>query len=303
MKKQTPVMNISPFGAGVLFGVALWLMISLASGLSAANEPVSQPPTPLPPSFDSRFGAQANQDYTWEFKVLQGSAADTENGLNQLSSAAWEVVSSSSAVAGSDARVVVTVILRRQKLLPPHQPREEGAAVEWTKSEGGNGHFYVAVAAYPNTNWADAAAYAKARGGYLATASSAAENQKVIEALHAPGFNIQSRNNYDGFWLGGVKSPESQAAAEGWHWVAGQEAFTYTNWDRGEPNNMGGNEDRLEVNSSGIWNDLPGAMVNNGFVMEFDVKPAEQTPTQAENIITAKPLAGELTPISKPGQS
>lgn len=55
----------------------------------------------------------------------------------------------------------------------------------------------------------------------------------------------------DGFWIG-----YNDIASEGtFTWVTG--SSTYTNWDTGEPNNSGGNEDcvALWANQDGFWHD------------------------------------------------
>src|SRR5262249_23259674 len=57
----------------------------------------------------------------------------------------------------------------------------------------------------------------------------------------------------------------TDAAMEGtFVWVSG-EPVTYTNWNPGEPNNSGGNENYTEMlGSNGQWNDQPDG--GNGFV-------------------------------------
>jgi hypothetical protein len=43
--------------------------------------------------------------------------------------------------------------------------------------------------------------------------------------------------------------------------------FDYTNWSLDEPNNLGGNEPFVEMmESSGVWNDLPGGTLDQIFV-------------------------------------
>ena len=55
--------------------------------------------------------------------------------------------------------------------------------------------------------------------------------------------------NWEGFWVGG------QFADASWEWID-QSAWTYFNWNPGEPNNHeGGEEDCLEVYTNGKWND------------------------------------------------
>jgi hypothetical protein len=101
---------------------------------------------------------------------------------------------------------------------------------------GMNEYFYVSGF----FNRAQAEANAAAAGGYLATVTSAEENQFLFNLMTSSGFAT-------GGWLGG-----SDAANEGtWIWTGGAEAGTvfwnglsdgsapadqYTNWEVGEPN-------------------------------------------------------------------
>jgi hypothetical protein len=142
-----------------------------------------------------------------------------------------------------------------------------GAALIATAVHGGiqaapvsfNGHEYDVIRAEDIT-WSDANAAAVALGGgwHLATIISAAENAFVASLLP---LNVPDRSH---FWLGG-----SDAAVEGvWTWVTG-EAFGYTNWAGGEPNNSG-NEDYLAMDLRGAayaWNDAPGNMLAAGYDM------------------------------------
>ena len=45
--------------------------------------------------------------------------------------------------------------------------------------------------------------------------------------------------------------------------------YPYSNWNSGEPNNSGGNEDYAQFVSGGKWNDLPNTSLLN-YVLEFD---------------------------------
>ena len=88
-----------------------------------------------------------------------------------------------------------------------------------------NGHLYEKFDT-PMT-WDDAKAYCESLGGYLATVTSQAEQDWIWDYFSPEG-------SYFG---------ASDAEEEGvWKWVTG-EAWDYTNWRPGEPNNAGGNED------------------------------------------------------------
>ncbi|MCO4098666.1 MAG: PEP-CTERM sorting domain-containing protein [Gemmatimonas sp.] len=150
-------------------------------------------------------------------------------------------------------------------LLLAASPVAASAQTQWA----GNGHYYQFV--NTNVDWNGAFAAANASSylgmqGYLATITSAGENA-FIAALAG---NVA--------WLGG-----SDDVIEGtWTWRNGPEAgqaFTYTNWEFGEPNNTHGGEDYLQINWSvtGGWNDHggPGHGSNqvNGYVIEYSSVP------------------------------
>jgi hypothetical protein len=75
-------------------------------------------------------------------------------------------------------------------------------------------------------------------------------------------------------WLGGS---DDGAPVNQWTWRNGPEAgqaFTYTNWGAGEPNNCCGGENYLHTNWAGlgVWNDHGGpgnAGQMNGYVVEY----------------------------------
>ena len=94
--------------------------------------------------------------------------------------------------------------------------------------------------------WHAAKADAEARGGHLATVTSAEEWEEICQTF--------SQEELAGCWLGATDE-----ASEGiWQWVTG-ELFNYARWDSREPNNANENEHFLAIKRKGSipWNDLP----------------------------------------------
>ena len=135
------------------------------------------------------------------------------------------------------------------------------STVHWRIEDGGNGHYYQLV--LPDLNeevtWQNAEATLESRGGYLATVTSAAENdflrinfQSLLDVSFGRHGNLWA-------WIG-----LSDEAREGvYKWVTG-EPYGFSNWLAGEPNNLF-NEDyvhykvRAEFTNelSWAWNDAP----------------------------------------------
>ncbi|GAB4094175.1 HYR domain-containing protein [Flaviaesturariibacter terrae] len=114
------------------------------------------------------------------------------------------------------------------------------------------GHTYF-ISNSPTTP-EDAHARAIALGGHLVTISDAQENAFV--SAMSPNF----------IWIG-----HTDREVEGtFKWVT-SEPVTYTNWNSGEPNNYGGNEDWAVINwgPNGTWNDW-FYYENALFVVEFE---------------------------------
>lgn len=153
-----------------------------------------------------------------------------------------------------------------------------GALREWLVAEGGNGHFYEAVAAGDFITWEEADQAATASGGYLATITSQAENNFVFDLIDDPAYWNPSYN-LRGPWIGGFQPARSPEPDGNWQWVTG-EPFIYSNWDTGQPNNAGnGNENRIHFgnrpNRTDTWNDVVGDFPEiNSYIVEYVPEPA-----------------------------
>ncbi|WP_456388640.1 lectin-like protein [Profundibacter sp.] len=134
----------------------------------------------------------------------------------------------------------------------------QAVPVQWETSAGGNDHWYDVVISFLTFGAANTAATSSSHlgeTGYLASITSAGE-QSFLNSLNP--FNLNS-------WLGGTDS-----TTEGtWEWTTG-EAFTYTNWYGGEPNDYRSGEDNLVGWWGGDrWNDLNNVAVSTAYVVEY----------------------------------
>ncbi|XP_076738456.1 ladderlectin-like [Maylandia zebra] len=93
-----------------------------------------------------------------------------------------------------------------------------------------------------------------------------AQAQRICQSLNANLASVNSNDEYQFIravissasresgltWVGGSDGQQENY----WFWIDGT-YFTFTQWCHGEPNNVGGNEHCLMVNSSGskCWND------------------------------------------------
>ncbi|WP_278453454.1 cadherin domain-containing protein [Stutzerimonas kunmingensis] len=153
-----------------------------------------------------------------------------------------------------------------------------------------NGHYYQAIYSSGGIGWQDAktaaaSASIKFNGlqGYLATITSAKENEFILNKLPADA------------WIGATdKDTEGR-----WNWDTGPEAGVtvsdlYHNWNSGEPNNSSSHpgspegEDYAQFyvsgGSPGKWNDLPGGGATAGklnyYVVEYGGMQGD-APTEA----------------------
>jgi hypothetical protein len=125
-------------------------------------------------------------------------------------------------------------------------------------------------------NWGLGICQAEAKGGYLATATSSAENEFIFGLIDSPQFwFMDTADNNEGPWLGGYWEGGS------WKWVTG-EVWSWTNWDNWEPNNIGV-ETRLNFFSNdasasnqireSYWNNVGPTSEMKGYIVEFDRNP------------------------------
>ena len=168
--------------------------------------------------------------------------------------------------------------------------------VRWETIAGGNGHYYEVVSEPQGIGWFDAKNGAEARSGYLATITSAAENQFVYNLAVQGSLNL-----HGGPWLGGYQDPNATQVSQGWGWVTG-EPWTYTNWSRStqEPND-GANrienheEDFLHFyywspERESSWNDNSNAVPLLAFVVEYESTPF----TKLANLDFDAPVPGGI---------
>lgn len=144
-----------------------------------------------------------------------------------------------------------------------------------------NGHYYQAVSVPAGITWDAARTAATSGGGYLATITSAAENQFVFSLIDAPRYWVGTVNGNLGPWIGGYRQPSGLGP---FRWVT-EEPFSYTNWNPGQPDTTQGIENCLQyyhgVNAprAPTWNDLPGNYTlygypnPRGYIIEWESNP------------------------------
>lgn len=128
---------------------------------------------------------------------------------------------------------------------------------------GVNGHSYE-VFSSAGINWNNASAAANNLGGHLATITDASEDAFVLNLIQATRLGQ--------VWSGGYQNPGVTPVGAGWQWVTG-EAWSYTNWSPGEPNDYYGPnqlEQHLGLNwGAGQWNDEWNLGNLSGYVVEW----------------------------------
>ncbi|MCB2231681.1 hypothetical protein KQH82_13260 [bacterium] len=139
--------------------------------------------------------------------------------------------------------------------------------IQWPASEGGNDHWYAVYTQrvpWETANQTAPTFLHEGEPGYLATITSPEENQFVFEYVLD---GVDSIGTPGQLYLGGSWGTYV------WSWLTG-EAFHYTHWASGEPNNIG-NETALAMRvSDGFWNnvmpnDLTGSIHREWSIIEW----------------------------------
>ena len=132
-----------------------------------------------------------------------------------------------------------------------------------------NGHTYVLYDIDSENeelfkSWTKAKEYCESVGGYLVTITSAEEQMAVTELLKSAKGGR--------YWIGATDDAEEGV----WKWVT-DEAFSYSNWRDGEPNNVDSAEHYGEIRvKNSQWVDVAETMVDgegkpqNGFICELN---------------------------------
>lgn len=150
-----------------------------------------------------------------------------------------------------------------------------------------NGHLYEFISG--NITWSSARTAAEGRSqygasGYLTTITSGAENSFVAARLQGDGWMGASDAGTEGDWQW-VTGPENGTSF--WSGAAGGSVVSsrYANWNSGEPNDSGGNEDCAQFYvSTGRWNDLPcTGLTLSGYVVEYGA-PGDMPSVASRNI-------------------
>jgi hypothetical protein len=151
------------------------------------------------------------------------------------------------------------------------------APIQWSV----NGHWYEAICFSGTWDQAKANSLTKTYNGmqgHLATLTSATENNFVWSSF-----------NTNEYWLGGYQTNKTSEPAGNWAWVTG-EAWSYTNWAGGEPNNAGGSEDHMQFwSSNGTWNDQYNTACSSGYIIEYE---SRNVPEPATMLLVGIGLAG-----------
>lgn len=122
-----------------------------------------------------------------------------------------------------------------------------------------NGHSFKIVFPDSPVTWEEACQLCFEAGGHLATASSSAKQNFIYTNLVQPGGKDA--------WIGGLRYDTPTT----WpYWWITNELISYTNWNPGEPNNLGGEWYVEMYVSNGKWNDLSGGAKLSAYVCEWD---------------------------------
>ena len=135
-----------------------------------------------------------------------------------------------------------------------------------------NGHPYALLGA---SDLAAAEAVAQEMGGHLVSITDLSENDWIRTQFG----NVSGVSN--DFWLG-----YNDVQTEGSFVWSNGEVTNYENWNTGEPNNAG-NEDYVQMTSTGKWNDTTGSVMGHGIV-EISEPSLQITPLAAGELVAGQ---------------
>ena len=154
-----------------------------------------------------------------------------------------------------------------------------------------NGHWYQLVYRPGRISWDSAKTEAETMShqggpGSLVTLTSQAENDWVWHNAAPPAEShaILSADVH----IGAYQPPGSPEPAGGWTWVTG-EAWSFTNWWVGEPNNGNGGTEHCAAmlpHADGKWNDIPGSLRFYYYVVEYDPGQQNGPPVAEDDFVT-----------------
>ncbi len=161
-------------------------------------------------------------------------------------------------------------------------------AATWTNPL--TGHSYQSISHGSAITWTQAKVAAETLGGYLVTITDAFEQSLVYSMIANDATMWLPVAATHGPWIGLFQASGSPEPSGGWQWVTG-EAYSYTNWLPGEPNNEPTNSLGNEAfghfhgnwgPSSPYWNDTahngyPNAPVAS-YIVEIDPPPPPPPP-------------------------
>ncbi len=131
----------------------------------------------------------------------------------------------------------------------------------WPTSCGGNGSAYELVLASTALNWTAANTAANARGGKLISITSQTEADFVFSTLSS---NPAGWSGGQGPWIGAFK------ASGTWRWSNG-DAWGFTQWAPGEPNNSGDRARYWTADGAirATWDDQPSGNTALAYLVEY----------------------------------
>lgn len=188
-------------------------------------------------------------DYFYNQKVGYVCEWDLNIADCQHSFTEWEIVTEATCWNdGEQYRICTYCGTEETEVLPKVEHNfvlDEESAIEmceYCKAAKYNGHIYVVFT--DKCNWFDAYSRCEALGGHLVTITSVEEDTFVVEY-----FKLFKISSYP--WIGAYSDGNQ------WQWVT-DEAFEYTHWLKGEPNNQGQKEWMAHLyNNNFEWNDEP----------------------------------------------